>query len=183
MNNNLYEKQLNSELVYDGKLLKVFKDDIELSNHNQTTREYIKHNGASAVIALTKDNKVVMEKQFRYPFKDVLTEVPAGKIDSGEEPLVAAKRELKEETGYTADKWEFLGRYYPTCAYSSEVIYFYLATDLTMGSQDLDDDEFLNVELIDFDKLLEMAINDEIPDGKTQSIIMMAYLKLHSNSK
>lgn len=172
---NLTESTLSSEEVYSGRLLHVFSDKVSLPNGHTSTREIIHHMGAVCVIPLTEDNEVIIEKQFRYPFKEVLTEIPAGKLDSpDEDPLEAAKRELKEETGYTAKDWTYLGIYYPTVAYTDEKIYIYMARDLHKGERHLDPDEFLNVYTVPLEKLVEDVEKDLIPDGKTQLAILKA---------
>lgn len=176
---NLFEKQLSSENVYKGRLLDVYCDEIELPGGNKSTREYIKHVGAACVVPVDKDGNVIIEKQFRYPFGKILIEIPAGKLDSKEEPhLQAALRELKEETGFAAEEMVYLGEFYPTCAYSDEVIHMYLATGLTKGEQKLDDDEFVSVEAMHLEELVERIMKGEIPDGKTQTAILKAYLYL-----
>ncbi len=176
---NLFEKQLSSENVYKGVLLDVYRDKIELPNGNGSTREYIKHVGAACVVPVDCDGNIIIEKQFRYPFSTVLTEIPAGKLDSKSEPhLDAAGRELKEETGYTAEKMIYLGEFYPTCAYSDEVIHMYLATGLTKGEQKLDDDEFVGVEKMPLEEAVNEIMKGNIPDGKTQTAILKAYLYL-----
>lgn len=176
---NLFEKQLSSENVYKGRLLDVYCDEIELPGGNKSTREYIKHVGAACVVPVDKNGNVIIEKQFRYPFGKILIEIPAGKLDSKEEPhLQAALRELKEETGFAAEEMVYLGEFYPTCAYSDEVIHMYLATGLTKGEQKLDDDEFVSVEAMHLKELVERIMKGEIPDGKTQTAILKAYLYL-----
>ena len=178
---NLIEKQLSSENVYKGKLLDVYSDKIELPNGHTGTREYIKHVGAACVVPVDNDNNVIIEKQFRYPFGRVLTEIPAGKLDSKQEPhLEAALRELKEETGYCAENMIYLGEYYPTCAYSDEIIHMYLATGLTLGERNLDDDEFLGVEKMPLSLLVEEIMKGNIQDGKTQTAILKAYIYLNN---
>ncbi len=175
----LFEKQLSSENVYKGRLLDVYSDKIELPNGHTSTREYIKHVGAACVVPVDSDNNVIIERQFRYPFGRVLTEIPAGKLDSKSEPhLEAALRELKEETGYVADKMVYLGEFYPTCAYSDEIIHIYLATGLTLGERQLDDDEFLGVEKMPLETLVDEIMKGNIQDGKTQTAILKAYLYL-----
>ena len=178
---NLLEKQLSSENVYRGVLLDVYRDSIELPNGNGSTREYIKHVGAACVVPVDGDGNIIIEKQFRYPFNRVLTEIPAGKLDSKSEPhLEAALRELKEETGYTAEKMVYLGEFYPTCAYSDEVIHMYLAMGLTKGEQKLDEDEFVGVEKMPLEEAVSEIMKGNIPDGKTQTAILKAYLYLRN---
>ena len=180
---NLFEKQLTSELIYKGKILDLYLDTVELPNGRTATREYIKHVGAACVVPVDADGNVIVEKQFRYPFGAVLTEIPAGKLDSKQEPhLQAALRELREETGYTAENMIYLGEYYPTCAYSDETIHIYLATGLTLGEQHLDEDEFVGVEKVPLQALVQQVMNGEIKDGKTQTALLKAYLYLQSSN-
>lgn len=171
----LKEKTISSDEVFSGRMLHVYNDKIELPNGKTSTRELIRHVGASCVVPVTDDGRVVVERQYRYPFETVITEIPAGKLDSkAEDPLEAAKRELKEETGYSADNWQDLGDFYPTVAYSDEMIHTYLATGLHKGDRKLDDDEFLNVELVPFADLLEAVMKGEVRDGKTQAALLKA---------
>lgn len=176
MEYELFERQLDSTKVFEGRLLHVYKDNISLPDDSTSTREYIVHNGACCIIPVTYDKKVVMVKQYRYPIGKVLLEIPAGKLDSvDEDPLECAKRELREEAGATADKIISLGDFYPTPAYSSEVIHMYMAYGINfVGEKELDDDEFLNNEIYDLDELVKMALNNEILDGKTQAAILRA---------
>lgn len=171
----LEEKQIDTKQVFDGEVLHVSFDHIELPNGKTATREMVHHIGAVCVIPVTDDGKVIIERQFRYPIYQVITEIPAGKLDSKDEDrLLAAKRELREETGYTADKWTDLGVYYPAPAYSDEKITMYMAQGLHKGEQDLDDDEFLNVVEVPLTELLEAVMDGTITDGKTQICIMKA---------
>ncbi len=171
----LWEKQLSREEIYDGKVLHLVKDKVELPNGDTSYREICLHSGAVAVIPLLEDGRVIMERQFRYAHGRVFLEIPAGKLDSKEEvPLEAAKRELKEETGATAEKYTFLGMLDTTPALIDEKIYMYLAEDLTFGERKLDRDEFLDVEYIPLPELVEMVMSGEIRDGKTQIAILKA---------
>lgn len=176
---NLTEEQIDSELIFDGRLLHVYKDSVKLPNGHESTREYISHLGAVAIVAITDDGKMIIEKQFRYPLHKAIIEIPAGKIDSiTEDRLDAAKRELLEETGITADEWITLGEYHPAAAYSSELITIYIAKGLHEGDQKLDEDEFLNIEKMTVAELVDLVMNGEITDGKTQVAIMKAALYL-----
>ncbi len=170
---NLKETFVSSEKIFDGNLLHIYKDVVELPNGEKATREYFKHMGAVAVVPVTDDGRIVMEKQYRYPAGRVVTEIPAGKINKGEtDPLECGKRELEEETGYTADEWIDLGIYQPAMAYCDEVIYLYIAKGLHFKKQKLDEDEFLNVELIPLEKLIEEIMKGNIKDGKTQVALL-----------
>ncbi len=175
----LTEKQIASELIYEGKIVNLYRDDVLLPNGSKGVREYIRHVGAVCVVPVTGDGMVVMERQFRYPFNDVLTELPAGKLDSKQEdPEEAARRELREETGARAEELIFLGDYYPTCAYSDEVIHLYLARGITFGERSLDEDEFLNVQLVPLEEAVRDVMNGTIKDGKTQTALLKAFLYL-----
>lgn len=172
---NLNEVQTASEEIFDGVILHVFKDTVALPNGNPATREVIRHVGAVGVIPVTEDGKVIIERQFRYPLNRVITEIPAGKLDSfTEDRLSAAKRELEEETGYTAEEWIPMGDYYPTPAYCDERITLYLARGLNRGQRHLDEDEFLNFEAVPLADLVEDVMSGRITDGKTQVAVLKA---------
>ena len=172
---DLREIKTDSEEIFDGVILHVFKDTVELPNGRSATREVIRHVGAVGVIPITDDGKVIIEKQFRYPLNRIVTEIPAGKLDSfTEDRLCAAKRELEEETGYTAAEWIPLGDYIPTCAYCDERITLYLARGLSLGQRHLDEDEFLNFEAVPLETLVEQVMNGTITDGKTQVAVLKA---------
>ncbi len=176
----LTEKKISSENVFRGRLLDVYRDRVQLPNGHESSREYIKHVGAACVVPVDDDGNVIIEKQFRYPFDSVLTEIPAGKLDSKQEPhLDAALRELKEETGYSAKEMIYLGEFYPTCAYSDEIIHMYLAKGLEKGEQRLDEDEFVGVEKKPLKELVDDIMQGRIADGKTQTAILKAYLYLN----
>lgn len=176
---NLIETTISSEEIFDGQVVHLYKDDISLPNGKPATREVIRHVGAVAIVPMTEDGKVIIERQFRYPLNRVITEIPAGKLDSeSEDRLSAAKRELEEETGYLADEWIELGDYIPAAAYCDEVITMYLAKGLHMGTRNLDEDEFLNIETVSLEELVEDVMQGKIADGKTQAAILKAYLYL-----
>ena len=172
---NLVETKTGTQEIYDGVIVHLFKDTVELPNGKPATREVIRHVGAVGVIPITDDGKVIIEKQFRYPLNRVVTEIPAGKLDSfTEDRLSAAKRELEEETGYTATEWTLLGDYIPTCAYCDERITLYLARGLSLGQRHLDEDEFLNFEAVPLETLVEQVMDGTITDGKTQVAVLKA---------
>ena len=176
---NLNEVMVASEEIFDGHVVHLYKDTVELPNGKHATREVVRHVGAVAVVPLTDDGKVIVERQFRYPLDCVITEIPAGKLDSkSEDRLSAAKRELQEETGYTAEEWIDLGDYYPAAAYTDERISLYLAKGLKLGERNLDEDEFLNIVAVDLEELVADVLNGTITDGKTQAALLKAYMRL-----
>lgn len=171
-----FEKTLSSKEVFDGKVIRVCHDSVELENGERALREVVYHNGGVCVLPLTESGEVIFVRQFRYPYKEEVLELPAGKLNKGEDPFESAVRELKEETGAKAKKYTSLGRLYPSPGYCGEIITMYLAEDLCFGEQSLDDDEFLDTIKIPFDKAVEMVLNGEIPDAKTQTAILKAKL-------
>ena len=173
---NLNEIMVQSEEIFDGQVLHLFKDTVELPNGKNATRETIRHIGAVAIVPMTEDGKVIVERQFRYPLNCVITEIPAGKLDcKTENRLVAAKRELEEETGLVADEWIELGDYIPAAAYCDEVITMYLAKGLHKGVRNLDEDEFLNIQEVDLAELVADVMQGKIRDGKTQVALLKAW--------
>ena len=171
----LVEKMSSSEDIFDGVILHVKRDTVALPNGNLTVREVIRHIGAVCVIPVTDDNKVIMERQFRYPLNKVILEIPAGKLDAPDEDrLSAIKRELREETGYTADEWTEIGDFHPAPAYSDEYITMYLARGLHKGERALDEDEFLDVYAIPLADLVRDVMEGRISDAKTQVCILKA---------
>lgn len=175
------EKKLTSRDIFNGILLHVKKDEVLLQNGKISAREYVLHPGAVAVVPILDDNKVVLVRQFRYPIGKDLLEIPAGKFDfKGEDPLECAKRELKEETGYVAKNYKYLGYIYTTPGFSNEVIHIYLATDLKKGDAEPDEDEIIDIEIKDFDEIVQKCINGEITDSKTIIGILKSYFILRS---
>ena len=168
----LFEKTLSKDYKYNGKILNMRVDEVELENGKTAIREVVEHSGGVCVAALDEENRLLMVRQFRYPYGEVLLEIPAGKREKDENPLECGKRELEEETGYTAERFTDLGKLYPTPAYVDEVIYMYYAENLTKTHQHLDEDEFLSVERIPFDDAVKMVMNGEIRDAKTQVAIL-----------
>lgn len=172
------ERKLSSEMKFDGKLIKVTYDIAEV-NGKEAWREVVHHPGASAVVAIDEDNRIIMEKQFRYALNDYLLEIPAGKLDAGEDPLVCAKRELEEETGIIASEWISLGTIATSPGFCNEVIHLYVAKGLSKGEIHWDEDEYVEVEHYTFDELLQRIKEEKIKDSKTLSALLLAmpYLK------
>jgi ADP-ribose pyrophosphatase len=164
---DMTERELASETVFQGKLLRVKRDSVSLHDGRPATREYIEHNGAVMVIPVLDSGELVMERQYRYALRRHCLEFPAGKIDPGEEPLATGRRELLEETGYVAREWTYLATINPTVAYSTECVVLYLARGLTHRGGKLDDGEFLEVLELSLEQLLERVRNGEIGDVKT----------------
>jgi ADP-ribose pyrophosphatase len=170
----LKERPLTSEQVFDGKLLQVYSDEVELPDKTTSTREWIKHPGASAVVPVFEDGTIMLLKQFRYPARNIFIEVPAGKIDPGETADSTAGRELLEESGVECSHLVQVGSFYPAIGYADEIIYSYVAWGLKMHEQDADDDEFLLNYRIPFSKAMKMIQTGEITDGKTICTLLHA---------
>lgn len=176
---NLKEKQLESEYLYKGRIINLRRDKAELPNGAVALREVVEHPGGVCVAAITENDEVLLVKQFRYPYSEEILEIPAGKRDKGgENPLECGKRELKEETGASAEEFIPLGELYPSPGYCGEVIWMYAAKGLTYGEQNPDEDEFLDVIKMPLEKVVELIINGEIKDAKTQAAVLkLKYLK------
>lgn len=171
----LEEKTVSSRLIFDGKVVHLYKDTVRLPDGAESVREYVKHIGAVCILPLTDDGEVILERQYRYAVRQILTEIPAGKLDApGEDPLEAAKRELREETGATALEMIPLGDYYGSPAILGERIRMFLARGLTFGETEFDEDEFLEVFRLPLDEAEAAVLRGEIPDGKTQAAILRA---------
>lgn len=171
---DLTEHCISSETIASGGMLTVKRDQVRLPNGHVSQREYVVHPGAVAVVPLLANGNVVLEKQFRYPLLQVFIELPAGKIDPGEDILVTGQRELLEETGYSAAEWVKLGHQHPCIGYSNEVIHMYLARGLYAGTHQRDEDESLEVFEASFADCLSMIQNGQITDGKTIVALMLA---------
>ena len=166
----------SSDLIYDGKVLHVYKDDIRLPDGGHSMREYCRHNGAVAVVPLTGRGEVVCVRQYRYALGRVTLEIPAGKFDYvGEDHEAAALRELQEETGYTPARLTPIGNLATSPALLTEIIYMYLAEDLTLGETHPDDDEFLEIVHIPLSDLVDMILRGEVEDSKTQAAILKVW--------
>ena len=180
----LEEKQRSSKLIYDGKVVHLYEDEVLLPNGMQARREYVKHIGAVCVLALTEQGEVVLERQFRYPFHQELIEIPAGKLDSADEdPTEAALRELREETGYVPERITYIGDYFSSPAILDERIRMFFAEGLHRDAQHLDDDEFLEVFTMPLSQLVEEVLAGRIPDGKTQAAALKVYAILQRKGK
>lgn len=172
---DLIEKTLTSDVVYDGKIITVYNDKVELMTGKTSYREVVEHSGGVVILAIHKKEgieKILMVKQFRYPLKQGLLELPAGKLEKGEDPFEAAKRELTEETGYIAKNWEDLGYIFTSPGYSDEKLYLYKATDLEFVGECPDEGEFLIEYQFSKDELIKMVKSGEITDAKTICAIM-----------
>lgn len=166
------EKTLDTERLFEGKIINVRRDRVTVME-GESFREIVEHNGGAVIAAVKPDGNMIMVRQFRKPAERVMLEVPAGKIDPGEDPAVTAVRELKEETGYTAGKIRKLTQMYPSVGYSEEVLHLYLCTALKAGDASPDENEAIDIEEYPVDTLVQMVMNGEIQDGKSQVAILM----------
>jgi len=173
---HLEETRVDGAQVFDGALLNVHRDTVQLPSGANAIREYIVHPGAVLIVPVLPDGRLVVERQFRYPLHRVVIEFPAGKLDAGESPLATAQRELTEETGYAAARWTHLGLIHPTVSYSTEAIEFFIAEDLTHVGQQLDDGEFLDVAEMTASELIAALDRGELTDAKTVAALFM-YLR------
>ena len=174
-NSRLREVRTGSEEIFDGTILHVQRDTVRLPNGNDAIREVIRHIGAVCVIPVLDNGDVIMERQYRYPLDRVILEIPAGKLDAANENrLSAIQRELREETGYTAEEWTVIGDFHPAPAYSDEFITMYMARKLRKGDRHLDADEFLDVYTVPLKDLVEDVMAGRISDAKTQVCILKA---------
>lgn len=176
----LTEKTLSSKSVFDGRILHITLDEIELLNGKKSKREVVNHPGGVTVAALDEENNLLFVRQFRYPYKEVVLELPAGKLEKGSTPLENGKRELMEETGAEGYSYISLGQLYPSPGYTSEIIHLYACKVKSQGSSNPDDGEFLNVEKIPLDKAVEMVLNNQIPDAKTQVAVLKTAMLIKS---
>lgn len=171
---DLTEHTLDSRSAYEGKLLKVREDRVRLPDGNESRREYIVHPGAAVMLAMPDSNTVIMERQYRYALRDHVYELPAGKIDPGEDPLDTAKRELLEEAGYRAGQWRHLLSTHPVVGYSNERIELFLARDLEYVGHALDDGEFLDVFTLPLEEAIDWVRSGKITETKTQLALLLA---------
>lgn len=171
----LFEEPVSSREVYRGRIVHLFEDTVRLPNGKLASREVMRHPGAVAVVPLTQDGDVILVRQYRYPFAEALLEIPAGKLDAGEQPENCARRELEEETGVEAAELIPLGEFYPSVAVLDEKIHLFLARGLAQKNSHPDEDEFLYVEKIPFETLVQRIMEGSVPDGKTQAAVMKAW--------
>lgn len=172
-----FEKTLETEELYHGKILNLRRDKVELESGRISYREVVEHSGGVCVLPITEDGKVLLVSQYRYPYREEVLEVPAGKMDhKGETPLECGMRELEEETGHTAEEYIDLGRLYPSPGYTDEIIYLFAAKKLTKTVQKLDEGEFLDVRVLDFEEAVDLVLKGQILDSKTQAVLMKAKL-------
>ena len=164
---HLREERIAGEDIYGGIFLNMKRDRVALPNGQEAVREYLTHPGAVAIVALLDDGRVLLERQYRYPIAKACIEIPAGKLDPNEDPLLCAQRELAEETGYTATKWSYIRRIHPVISYSTEFIDIYLAQGLVPGASHLDEEEFLDVFAAPLEQLITWVEEGEITDVKT----------------
>ena len=164
---HLAEKKISGEGVYDGIFLKMKRDIVSLPDGQHAVREYLEHPGAVAILAVLDDGRILLERQYRYPIAQAVIEIPAGKLNAGEDPLLCAQRELQEETGYTAKRWSKIRRIHPVISYSTEFIDIYLAEGLSPGPARLDEEEFLDVFAAPLEELLHWVEMGKITDVKT----------------
>ena len=175
---HLQEETKRSEKTYQGKVFYVTRDQAELEDGKLVQRDVVHHSGGVCVVPLTDKGTVLMVQQFRYPMQQVTVEVPAGKIEPGEDPAECGRRELSEEAGRTCERYTYLGKLFPTPAYDTEVIHMYLARQLTFGERELDEDEFLNVFRLPLRELVDRVLRGEIPDAKTQAAALRVWCML-----
>ncbi len=170
---DFHEKTVSTKNIFEGKVVKLELQRVELCNGKLAEREIIRHRGGVAILPITEDNHVILVRQFRKPYDEELLEVPAGKLEKGEEIEICAQRELKEETGHTAERITYLYTMYPSPGYTDEKIYIYKAEGLSEGDMELDEDEFLNVEKYSLTEAAEMVRNGEIKDAKSAIAILL----------
>jgi ADP-ribose pyrophosphatase len=177
---HLKEKTLHREKLFSGRIIDLYMEDVELPNGKTSKREIIKHPGAVAVIAVTADNKIVMVRQYRKAMERTLVEIPAGKLEKGEEPVVTAKRELQEETGYTCEELEPLISFYTSPGFADELVHLFIAKGLRKDSEEhhLDEDEFVDLLEVSLEEAMDLIEKKEIYDAKTAYAVQ--YLQLQT---
>lgn len=173
----LKEEKISATYPYQGKILKVEEAQVLCPNGNVASREIIRHTQAAAILALTDEGKFILERQYRFAYDEILYEIPAGKQDENEDPIQIALRELEEETGFYAHRMECLGKMYPSCGYTDEIIYLYFATELEKREKHWDENEFLELEYVSLEELKQMILNGTIVDAKTVCALELYLLR------
>ena len=168
------EKTIRTELIFTGNILSLRVDTIKLGEDKTATREIVEHGGAVCMVALNEKNQILLVRQFRKPIEKYLLEIPAGRLEKGEDPSIAAGRELREETGYRAEDLKFIGKFYTAPGFTDEIMFAYLAQNLSLDPLEPDEDEFVELIEIDRDKFEEMILSGEIEDGKTIAALSLA---------
>lgn len=176
---DFFEKTISTDRIYDGKVINFRVDTVELPNGGVSKRELVEHPGGVGVVAVDGDGCLLLVEQFRKSYDKMILEIPAGKMERGEEPERCGRRELEEETGYAAERFEFLGECYPSVGYTNEIIRLFLASGLKKTQQHTDEDEFLNVIRVPFEAVYKRIMNNEIADAKTVIGVLKAYMKLN----
>lgn len=179
----LNEKTVGNHVLYNGKIISLHRDIALLPDGTRHVREVVRHPGGVCIAALTDREELLFVRQFRYPYGKVVLELPAGKLNPGEDPLESGKRELREETGAQAAEYVSLGELYPSPGYTDEIIHLYEARGLTFVGQQLDEDEFLEVERIPLRKAVEMVLANEVPDSKTQTAVLKVWCRKLAEGK
>ncbi|RLL48145.1 NUDIX hydrolase [Oceanobacillus piezotolerans] len=172
--NKFEEKTIKTEKIFEGKIISLQVDEVELPNGKTSKRELIKHPGAVAVIAITDDNKIVLVEQYRKPLEKTLVEIPAGKLEDGENPIIAAIRELEEETGYTTNDLHFVTSFYSSPGFADELLHIYITNELTKvdNPKPGDEDEFVEVLELTLDEAKQLVTEERIHDAKTNYAIL-----------
>ncbi len=170
-------KTIKREDIYDGKIFKLVRDTIELPNGKKTCADLVIHNGASAILPITSDGRIILARQFRYAAGEEVLEIPAGRLEKDEDPLECAKRELEEETGFKSNDITFMFKMYSAIGFCTEMLYVYYANNLEEGQTNFDENEFIDVEYYSVDEAVDMIFNNVIKDSKTISAIL-AYREL-----
>lgn len=173
---DFYEKTIGKQQIFKGRVVELSVHEVLLPNGKTSTREVVNHPGAVAIIALTDENKLVLVKQFRKPLEKTIAEIPAGKLEKGEDPLLCAKRELEEETGYVAKSWKKLGSFYTSPGFADELLHIFLAKELAKGVKNTDEDEFVERLEVTLAEAMELVEKEIIHDAKT--VVAVQYLQL-----
>jgi len=178
MSDHLIEKTIRTKPIFKGKIIELEVQDVQLPNGKESKREIIHHPGAVAVVTFTEEGKLILVKQFRKALEKVIAEIPAGKLEFGEDPLECAKRELEEETGVKAKTWKKLHSFYTSPGFANEIVHVFLAEDLEVGDVHLDEDEFVERIDVTMEEANQMVLSEEIHDAKTIYAIQYWQLKL-----